>query len=187
MSCTDSRGRKDKYLVQEWRYHWTRIPKIVFSVNTFQVSTVDPAELSIPEQKHLELDDWEIKNIKLIYAAGQVLLMHDGPIQEFSLSLFQYGHCIELDHIITHLSRITSIKKLTLNFQYAGYRRKPGFNKLRLDSVLDQVSSDVEFRIAFKMSKATFNMICDEPEPPITKTDTMLRMAIPVCQWVAVL
>ncbi|GKF65929.1 hypothetical protein Tco_0192446, partial [Tanacetum coccineum] len=35
---------------------------------------------------------------------------------------------------------------------------------------------------AFRMSKAAFNMICDESEPAITKKDTMLRMAIPVRQ-----
>ncbi|GJZ12419.1 antagonist of like heterochromatin protein 1-like protein [Tanacetum coccineum] len=46
--------------------------------------------------------------------------------------------------------------------------------------------SDVEFRKAFRMSKDTFSMICDELEPAITKKDTMLRMAIPVRQRVAV-
>nr|GFA38746.1 hypothetical protein [Tanacetum cinerariifolium] len=109
-------------LSKEWRYHWTRIPKIVFDVKTFQVSTVDRADLSIPEQKHLEANKRQNKNNKLIYALGQVLLMHDGPIDEFSLSLHLFGHFIEIDHIITHLSRITSIKKLTLDFQYAGYK-----------------------------------------------------------------
>ena len=43
-----------------------------------------------------------------------------------------------------------------------------------------------EFKKSFKMSKATFNMICDELDPVITKKDTMLRAAIPVHQRVAV-
>lgn len=46
--------------------------------------------------------------------------------------------------------------------------------------------SDMEFKKAFRMSKATFNMICDELDPAVTKKDTMLRMAIPVRQRVAV-
>ncbi|KVI01147.1 protein ANTAGONIST OF LIKE HETEROCHROMATIN PROTEIN 1-like [Cynara cardunculus var. scolymus] len=45
---------------------------------------------------------------------------------------------------------------------------------------------DEEFRKAFRMSKATFNMICNELESAVTKKDTMLRMAIPVRQRVAV-
>lgn len=43
-----------------------------------------------------------------------------------------------------------------------------------------------EFRKAFRMSKATFEMICDELDPIINKKDTMLRAAIPVRQRVAV-
>ncbi|CAI9286101.1 unnamed protein product [Lactuca saligna] len=45
---------------------------------------------------------------------------------------------------------------------------------------------DMEFKKAFRMSKATFNMICDELDSAVTKKDTMLRMAIPVRQRVAV-
>ncbi|KAA8523277.1 hypothetical protein F0562_009700 [Nyssa sinensis] len=43
-----------------------------------------------------------------------------------------------------------------------------------------------EFRRAFRMSKATFDMICDELDSAVTKKDTMLRLAIPVRQRVAV-
>ncbi|KVH93992.1 protein ANTAGONIST OF LIKE HETEROCHROMATIN PROTEIN 1-like [Cynara cardunculus var. scolymus] len=45
---------------------------------------------------------------------------------------------------------------------------------------------DEEFKKAFRMSKSTFNMICDELDAAVTKKDTMLRMAIPVRQRVAV-
>ncbi|CAI9100646.1 OLC1v1037782C1 [Oldenlandia corymbosa var. corymbosa] len=45
---------------------------------------------------------------------------------------------------------------------------------------------DEEFKKAFRMSKATFDMICDELESVVTKKDTMLRLAIPVRQRVAV-
>lgn len=43
-----------------------------------------------------------------------------------------------------------------------------------------------EFKRAFRMSRATFNLICDELDPVINKKDTMLRLAIPVKQRVAV-
>lgn len=45
---------------------------------------------------------------------------------------------------------------------------------------------DDEFRRAFRMSKATFDMICKELDSTVMKKDTMLRVAIPVRQRVAV-
>ncbi|KAG7021950.1 Protein ALP1-like protein, partial [Cucurbita argyrosperma subsp. argyrosperma] len=45
---------------------------------------------------------------------------------------------------------------------------------------------DEEFRRAFRMSKATFDMICQELDSTVMKKDTMLRVAIPVRQRVAV-
>ncbi|KAG8376175.1 hypothetical protein BUALT_Bualt09G0035900 [Buddleja alternifolia] len=43
-----------------------------------------------------------------------------------------------------------------------------------------------KFKKAFRMSKATFDMICEELKSVVTKKDTMLRLAIPVRQRVAV-
>lgn len=43
-----------------------------------------------------------------------------------------------------------------------------------------------EFKKAFRMSKATFEMICNELDSVVTKKNTMLRDAIPVRQRVAV-
>ncbi|XWS70042.1 hypothetical protein CRYUN_Cryun03dG0015300 [Craigia yunnanensis] len=45
---------------------------------------------------------------------------------------------------------------------------------------------DEEFKRAFRMSKATFDMVCEELEPMVMKKNTMLRDAIPVRQRVAV-
>ncbi|KAK1377783.1 hypothetical protein POM88_024527 [Heracleum sosnowskyi] len=45
---------------------------------------------------------------------------------------------------------------------------------------------DEEFKKAFRMSKATFDKICEELDSVVTKKDTMLRLAIPVRQRVAV-
>ncbi|KNA24991.1 hypothetical protein SOVF_010620 [Spinacia oleracea] len=45
---------------------------------------------------------------------------------------------------------------------------------------------DEEFKKSFRMSKATFEMLCEELDPLVTKKNTMLRAAIPVRQRVAV-
>ncbi|KAJ8750592.1 hypothetical protein K2173_015760 [Erythroxylum novogranatense] len=45
---------------------------------------------------------------------------------------------------------------------------------------------EIEFKKAFRMSKSTFDMICDELNSVIAKEDTTLRNAIPVRQRVAV-
>lgn len=43
-----------------------------------------------------------------------------------------------------------------------------------------------DFKKAFRMSRGTFDMICEELDSAVTKKDTMLRTAIPVRQRVAV-
>ncbi|KAM0912786.1 hypothetical protein ACQ4PT_012591 [Festuca glaucescens] len=54
----------------------------------------------------------------------------------------------------------------------------------------DRLSSpacpDAEFRNAFRMSRATFDALCDELSAAVAKEDTALRAAIPVHQRVAV-
>ncbi|MCL7032466.1 hypothetical protein MKW94_027382 [Papaver nudicaule] len=45
---------------------------------------------------------------------------------------------------------------------------------------------EAEFRKEFRMSKETFNLICEELNKDVIKVDTMLRQAIPVRQRVAV-
>lgn len=62
--------------------------------------------------------------------------------------------------------------------------------KTRSKAWWEQVSSpdfpEEEFQKAFRMSRATFDMICDHLDPAVNKKDTMLRLAIPVRQRVAV-
>ncbi|GJS39041.1 F-box/FBD/LRR-repeat protein [Tanacetum coccineum] len=105
-------------LSKEWRYRWTRIPNLVFIEDTFQVSTVDGAESSILGQTHeqpnnrLTMD----RKSKLIYAICQVLLIHDGPINEFTLSLCLSRKHVKIDPILTYLPRKTRVKKLKFNF-----------------------------------------------------------------------
>ncbi|KAK6151975.1 hypothetical protein DH2020_014610 [Rehmannia glutinosa] len=62
--------------------------------------------------------------------------------------------------------------------------------KTRSKAWWEQVNSpdfpEEEFKKAFRMSRATFDMICEELESVVTKKNTMLRLAIPVRQRVAV-
>ncbi|KAK9078994.1 hypothetical protein SSX86_000663 [Deinandra increscens subsp. villosa] len=134
-------------LSSEWRYHWTKIPKLVFIEDAFQVSANEVAELT---DELPELPVWEqmfdnpskreelfAKRCKLFYAINQVLLMHQGPIREFTLimeydrSFDEFNHsmqvdrtCVEIDRIILHLSKKNTIKKLHLDFNacYEGYK-----------------------------------------------------------------
>ncbi|XP_021989898.1 uncharacterized protein LOC110886411 isoform X2 [Helianthus annuus] len=55
---------------------------------------------------------------KLFNAIPRVLLMHQGPIHEFSIDSIANCDCFELDPIIFHLSRNHAVKKLKLAFDY---------------------------------------------------------------------
>lgn len=102
-------------LSREWRYTWTKIPKLVFSEFDFIVST-DKNHLSVMEQNFSKPSPRKEMNkrCKFFYAMHQVLLAHQGPILEFTLKIDADDSCFEIDHIITHLSRKNTIKKLTL-------------------------------------------------------------------------
>ncbi|KAJ0641810.1 putative F-box domain, FBD domain, leucine-rich repeat domain superfamily [Helianthus annuus] len=105
-------------LSREWRYHWIKIPKLAFIEDTFQVST-DGAELSVLEQTFDEPSDRKVmtKRCKLLYAIYQVLLLHQGPIHEFTLSMAVDGSCVEIDHILLHLSKKNTLKILNLDLR----------------------------------------------------------------------
>ncbi|KAI7728726.1 hypothetical protein M8C21_005300 [Ambrosia artemisiifolia] len=52
---------------------------------------------------------------KLFYAIYQVLLLRQGPIQEFNLTIRRHGTCFEIGQIILHLSRNHTVLRLTLD------------------------------------------------------------------------
>ncbi|GKC48128.1 F-box/FBD/LRR-repeat protein-like protein [Tanacetum coccineum] len=93
-------------LSRGWRYHWIRIPKLVFIEDMFQVPT-DEAEL-------------------LWRKVWQAL----------------YSCSLRLDHILHHLSRRKTIKKLTLDISLG--------NKLPLYSLLN---ASVESIVAAHLSQ----------------------------------
>ena len=104
-------------LSKEWRYSWTKIPKLVFDEYKFKVST-EENRLSLTEQTFHNPSERKTMSdkFKFFYAIYQVLLMYQGPILEFTLSMYgaNYG-CVEIDQIITHLSRKNTVTKLTLD------------------------------------------------------------------------
>lgn len=100
-------------LSKEWRYKWTKIPKLVFNENAFQASG--------PEQRsyaHESQRKQMTKRCKLFYAIFQILLRHKGPIYEFTLEMFSDDSCVEIDQILYHLSEKNTIKKLTINIPH---------------------------------------------------------------------
>nr|XP_043615736.1 F-box/FBD/LRR-repeat protein At1g13570-like [Erigeron canadensis] len=98
-------------LSREWRFRWTTIPKLVFSEYEFQVSTT--------------LNHIQPRKCKLFYAIFQVLLVHQGPIHEFGLFINGDATCVEIDRIIAHLARNSTLKKFTLSFNFPRLYKMP--------------------------------------------------------------
>ncbi|KAI7742921.1 hypothetical protein M8C21_008726 [Ambrosia artemisiifolia] len=98
-------------LSKEWRYHWLKIPKLAFDEDAF--------ELSVLDQAVDRLSGWKVmtKRCRLFYAIFQVLLVHEGPIHEFILSMRVDGSYVEIDHILLHLSKKNTLKILKLDFK----------------------------------------------------------------------
>ncbi|KAJ0718938.1 putative leucine-rich repeat domain superfamily, F-box-like domain superfamily [Helianthus annuus] len=94
-------------LSREWRYKWTKIPKLDFS---------HPYGFQIIHETS-----------KLIHAIHQVMSLRQGPIQEFTLFIDDFDRfgktgfpSCELDQIIRHLSKNHPVKKLRLDFDATG-------------------------------------------------------------------
>ncbi|KAG8367201.1 hypothetical protein BUALT_Bualt16G0048000 [Buddleja alternifolia] len=89
----------------------------------------------------------------------------------------------EADDVVTTSDETTSVAN-------GGGAQRRLWVKNRSNAWWEQVNSpefpEEEFKNAFRMSRATFDMICEELESVVTKKDTMLRLAIPVRQRVAV-
>lgn len=116
-------------LSREWRYRWSKLPKLVFKEEKFQVSA-DGAELPVVEQTDEGSSDAEKlkKRHNFLNAICKVLLMHESPLHEFTLSMlpderyFIGDKCPELDNIIYHLSKKNTVKKLKFDFEFGAYR-----------------------------------------------------------------
>ncbi|GKA37863.1 F-box/FBD/LRR-repeat protein-like protein [Tanacetum coccineum] len=114
-------------LSKKWRYGWVIVPKLVFNEeDMFAIRRV---------RRSSEIEELARKFKSKLLAIYQVLLLHQGPILEFDLSInskyLLHKHpsipssmgsdstCVEIDQIITHLARNNNIvKKFTLNLGY---------------------------------------------------------------------
>ncbi|KAF5787168.1 putative leucine-rich repeat domain superfamily, F-box-like domain superfamily [Helianthus annuus] len=87
-------------LSREWRYKWTTIPKLVFLEDSVKEPNEERRLSSQKQMSDLECD----------------LLLHQGPIQEFTLTTMNAPDtCFEIDQIILHLSRNHTVLKFRLD------------------------------------------------------------------------
>lgn len=89
---------RTRILSQNWRHHCANIPKLQFDDEMFEGS--DYNQLSI--------------KCKLTHVIYPILLLHRGPILEFSLCISQLSSCYQIDQIILYLSKNSTVKKFTL-------------------------------------------------------------------------
>ncbi|XP_076944992.1 F-box/FBD/LRR-repeat protein At1g13570-like [Bidens hawaiensis] len=126
-------------LSREWRYKWTTIPKLDFWYSIgYKPSEEEPRDWW-NHVSRLEYDRRR-KDIrcKHFWAIHQILLLRQGPIHEFSLSLNAEESYFEIDQIILHLSRYHSVKKLAFYFyDPSRYRLPLSFFSLRQLTDLD--------------------------------------------------
>ncbi|XP_071720857.1 F-box/FBD/LRR-repeat protein At1g13570-like isoform X2 [Rutidosis leptorrhynchoides] len=103
-------------LSSEWRYNWTNIPVLCFRYDELiNESEAGTDVLSIVE-KMFDLPSEAINMIherKHIDAIKQCMLLHQGPLLEFSL--LALTHNVELDQLINHLSRKNTLQILSLD------------------------------------------------------------------------
>ncbi|XP_071703717.1 F-box/FBD/LRR-repeat protein At1g13570-like isoform X2 [Rutidosis leptorrhynchoides] len=113
-------------LSKEWRYNWTKVPKVAFIEDLFHDSMFDESsgENQLPVDQGFEESTSEsemqkmIRRHKFFYAIYQFLLLHQGPIVDFTLSMRSSdatNDCAEIDQILLHLSRKNTVKKLRLS------------------------------------------------------------------------
>ncbi|KAI3761269.1 hypothetical protein L1987_51681 [Smallanthus sonchifolius] len=83
-------------------------------------------EVQVDKVPKLEFYHWTWKNMgmrcKLFCDIDHILLLHQGPIHEFTLRLCTDCDCFELDHILLHLSKNHTVKKLTFDGWNVYYR-----------------------------------------------------------------
>lgn len=90
----------------KWRYRWTSLPKLVFD-NTLLCQE--------PRGNHLS------PTKEILFTIYEVLLPHNRPIIEFSLTISELEPCSEVDLLVLFLLR-NSVEKLTLYFWKDEYK-----------------------------------------------------------------
>ncbi|XP_052626141.1 F-box/FBD/LRR-repeat protein At1g13570 isoform X1 [Lactuca sativa] len=89
-------------LSKKWRHCWKGMPKLVFDDKYLNTSSSSK----------------EIRKYKFVNAIFHVLMLHNGPVLEFSISInIDTEIDDEIDQIILHLSKSKNIKKFICKFR----------------------------------------------------------------------
>ncbi|CAL1408112.1 unnamed protein product [Linum trigynum] len=104
---------KASTLSRKWRHHWRSIPRLVFDHGFARNLEEDVVESSS-------------MNNRIMLNICTALLVHDGPITKFELSIPGLCACREIDHIILHLSS-NGVQDFTLMF-YCRYIGTAGYH-----------------------------------------------------------
>ncbi|XP_076945511.1 F-box/FBD/LRR-repeat protein At1g13570-like [Bidens hawaiensis] len=126
-------------LSREWRYKWTKIPKLVFSV---------------------PYGDQMTETHKLFCALHQIMLLRQDQIHEFTLTInvngdySKFGYPFyEVDQIMLQLSRNHNVKRLTLRFdepwKSSSYKLPVSFFSLHHLTDLDLSWCDLDHQPTF--------------------------------------
>ncbi|KAJ0439897.1 putative F-box domain, leucine-rich repeat domain superfamily, F-box-like domain superfamily [Helianthus annuus] len=104
-------------LSRNWRHRCVNLPKLEFDDKLLEKSTT--SQLSI--------------KCKVVHAIYTVLLLHRGPVLEFSLCVSQLPSCCEIDQIIMHLANNTTVEKfnLVIGLGHSAYKIPSSFFSLK--------------------------------------------------------
>ncbi|KAJ0439896.1 putative F-box-like domain superfamily protein [Helianthus annuus] len=104
-------------LSRNWRHRCVNLPKLEFDDKLLEKST--NSQLSI--------------KCKVVHAIYTVLLLHRGPVLEFSLCVSQLPSCCEIDQIILHLTNNTTVEKfnLVIGLGHSAYKLPSSFFSLK--------------------------------------------------------
>ncbi|CAN0908104.1 F-box/FBD/LRR-repeat protein At1g13570 [Linum grandiflorum] len=96
-------------LSTQWRHRWRSIPHLVFDAN---FATNDSDYDSDSDSESSEIN-------KVMLQVYQTLLLHDGPIHKFELSIPNMNRCPQLHQLLLYLST-KSVNQLSLVFHHFG-------------------------------------------------------------------
>ncbi|MFS7899500.1 putative F-box domain, leucine-rich repeat domain superfamily, F-box-like domain superfamily [Helianthus anomalus] len=160
-------------LSRNWRHRCVNLPKLEFDDKLLEKST--NSQLSI--------------KCKVVHAIYTVLLLHRGPVLEFSLCVSQLPSCCEIDQIILHLANNTTVEKfnLVIGLGLSAYKLPSSFFSLKRlthinlkNCVVQLQSTSFRFErltsLCFRNVSITNKMlICFISCCPILKSLTLVR------------
>ncbi|XP_071695476.1 F-box/FBD/LRR-repeat protein At1g13570-like [Rutidosis leptorrhynchoides] len=152
-------------LSKEWRYNWTKIPKVVFDLDTLPEPATDDNNFN--EDNLQESADGN----NLFCVVYQILLQHQGPIMEFSICIREDDTYVEVDQVMLYLSRMNTVKKLRLS----------NFSRIPLDVFSMQQLTDLYLHECYNLClPETFNSLCSVTtltiDDVITHKPTLLHL-----------